>query len=158
VWDTLDFSTRTDVSLTYRTTEEYDYPVPTGAYDVVLSANVIEHVPKIWRWMKELTRICAPGGHVITINPISWHYHESPIDCWRIYPAGMRALCEEAGLDVVVAEWGSMDLRWLEQRSPRKLREKQFWQRLSGLFVMWNAVTRLPPEGAYDAITVARKP
>lgn len=157
-WDTLDFHTRTDVPLTHRATEEYSYPVEDAAYDVVLSANVVEHVPRIWVWMRELARICRPGGHVVTINPISWHYHESPIDCWRIYPAGMRALCEDAGLEVVVSEWGSMDLKWLERISPRKFREKYFWQRLSGVFVMWNAVTRLPPEGSYDAITVARRP
>ncbi|HEV2148858.1 MAG TPA: methyltransferase domain-containing protein [Longimicrobiaceae bacterium] len=157
-WDTLDFHTRTDVPLTYRATVEYSYPVPDASYDVVLSANVIEHVPRIWVWMKELARICRPGGHVVTINPISWHYHESPIDCWRIYPAGMRALCEDSGLEVVTSEWGSMDLQWLERISPAKLRRKYFWQRLSGVFVMWNAATRLPPEGSYDAITVARKP
>lgn len=157
-WDTLDFQGRRDVPLTYRATDSYSYPVESESYDVVLSANVIEHVPKVWVWMRELARICRPGGHVITINPISWHYHESPIDCWRIYPAGMGALCDDARLEVVLSEWGSMDLRWLERISPRKLREKHFWQRLSGAFVMWNALTRLPPEGSYDAITVARKP
>ena len=157
-WDTLDFATRTDVPLTHRVTEPYSYPVPDDAYDIVLSANVVEHVPRMWTWMKELARMTRPGGLVVTINPISWHYHESPIDCWRMYPEGMRALSEEAGLEVVCAEWGSMDLRWLERISPPLFRRKQFWQRLSGLFIMWNAVTRLPPEGSYDAITVARKP
>lgn len=158
VWDTLDFHTRTDVPLTYRTTSEYSYPVESGAYDIVLSANVAEHVPRVWTWMQELARIVAPGGHVVTINPVSWHFHESPVDCWRIYPEGMRALSQEAGLEVIVSEWASMDLRWLERISPAVLRRKQFWQRLSGVFVMWNALTRLPPEGAYDTITVARRP
>lgn len=157
-WDTLDFHTRTDVPLTFRATEEYSYPVSDAAYDIVLSANVIEHVPRIWLWMKELTRICRPGGLVVTINPISWHYHESPVDCWRIYPAGMRAVCEEAGLEVLLSEWGSMDIGWLERITPGPLRRRYFWQRLSGVLVLWNALTRLPPEGSYDAITVARKP
>ena len=157
-WDTLDFASRTDVTLTHRATDPYRYPVADASYDVVLSANVIEHVPRIWAWMPELARLIRPGGVVITINPISWHYHESPIDCWRMYPAGMRALSEDAGLEVLVAEWGSTDLEWLERRSPELFRRKQFWQRLSGLFIMWNAATRLPPEGSYDAITIARKP
>jgi SAM-dependent methyltransferase len=157
-WDTLDFASRTDVPLTYRTTAEYTYPVADAAYDVIVSASVIEHVRKIWTWMGELARICRPGGHVITIGPVSWNYHESPIDCWRIYPEGMRALSDEAGLEVVLSEWGSTELRKLESMSPRKLRDKHFWQRLSGAFGLWHAVTRLPPEGAYDTITVARKP
>lgn len=157
-WDTLDFHTRTDVPLTYRAEEDYSYPIPDASYDIVLSANVIEHVPRIWVWMKELARICRPGGVVVTINPISWHYHEAPLDCWRIYPEGMRAVSEEAGLDVLVAEWGSMDIHWLQRLTPGPLRRRYLWQRLSGLLVMWNALTRLPPEGSFDAITVARKP
>lgn len=157
-WDTLDFHGRTDVPLTHRTTDEYRYPVPDAEYDIVLSANVVEHVPHIWTWMRELARICRPGGVVVTINPISWHYHESPVDCWRIYPAGMAALCEQAGLDVVRSHWGSMDIGWLEKITPPPLRRRYFWQRFSGLLTLWNAITRLPPEGSYDAITVARKP
>lgn len=50
--------------------------------------------------MKEAARICKKGGKVITIAPVSWTYHEQPVDCWRIYPEGMRALYEEAGLKV----------------------------------------------------------
>lgn len=157
-WDTLDFHTRTDVPLSYRAEEDYSYPIADASYDIVLSANVIEHVPRIWVWMKELARICRPGGVIVTINPISWHYHEAPIDCWRIYPAGMRAVSEEAGLDVLVSEWGSMDIHWLQRITPGPLRRRYLWQRLSGLLVMWNALTRLPPEGSFDAITVARKP
>ena len=112
-WDTLDFASRTDVPLTYRTTEEYRFPVPDGEYDLVFAAQVIEHVRKIWRWVPELARVCRPGGLVIIINPVSWHYHESPVDCWRIYPEGMKALCDEAGLEVITSRWESVELEKL---------------------------------------------
>ena len=46
-WDTLDFASRTDVPLTYRTTEEYAFPVADSSYDVVFAAQVIEHVRKV---------------------------------------------------------------------------------------------------------------
>jgi SAM-dependent methyltransferase len=157
-WDTLDIASRTDIPLSYTATGEYDFPIHDGAYDVVLSGQVIEHVRKIWVWMREVARVCRPGGYVITINPVSWHYHEAPIDCWRIYPEGMRALSEDAGLEVVVSHWGSEELRPLEERSPGLLRRQHVWQRLSGIFGMMNAVLKLPPAGAYDTITVARKP
>jgi SAM-dependent methyltransferase len=157
-WETLDLAPRPGVALTHQARDPYRYPLDDDAYDVVLSANVVEHVPRVWTWMRELARVCRPGGVVITLGPVSWPYHESPVDCWRIYPAGMRALCEDAGLEVVVSEWGSVELEWLDRRMPGRLRAKRAWQRLSGVFLLWHALTGLPPEGAYDTITVARKP
>ncbi len=157
-WDTLDFAGRTDVPLTYRSTSEYDFPVADDAYDIVLSAQVIEHVRKIWRWMPEVARVCRPGGLVITINPVSWHYHESPVDCWRIYPEGMRALSEDAGLEVLLSLWESVQMKGAEGMVPKRLRKQHIFQRLSGVFGMLNAVVKFPVEGAYDTITVARKP
>ncbi len=158
IWDTLDFAGRQDVDLTYRTTSEYDFPVADDTYDIVFSAQVIEHVRKIWRWMPEVARVCRPGGLVITINPVSWHYHESPVDCWRIYPEGMRALSEDAGLEVLLSEWGSVEMRKAEGMVPSRLRKQHVFQRLSGVLGMLNATVRFPVEAAYDTITVARKP
>jgi len=156
-WDTLDFASRTDVPLTYRTSDEYSFPVPDAAYDVVFAAQVIEHVRKIWRWMPELARVCRPGGLVIVINPVSWHYHESPVDCWRIYPEGMRALCDDAGLEVLLSEWESVELERLGRLTPQKLKKHHIMQRLSGVMGMLNAGLRFPVEAAYDTITVARR-
>jgi hypothetical protein len=45
----------------------------------------------------------------MTICPVSWGYHEAPIDCWRMYPAGLRALYEHAGLKVLHAVAESLD-------------------------------------------------
>src|SRR6185503_10808704 len=59
-------------------------------------------------WIKELSRVCKPDGHVITVNPVSWPYHAIPIDCWRAYPEGMLALYAEGGLEVIVSEWGAL--------------------------------------------------
>src|SRR3954454_12021003 len=107
-WETLDFAGRPGV--THGTEDPYHFPLPDDGYDVVLSGQVIEHVPKIWRWMPELARIVRPGGVVITVAPISWPFHEAPVDCWRMYPDGLCALYEDAGLTVEVAEWGSAEL------------------------------------------------
>lgn len=156
-WDTIDFASRTDVELTYRCESPYEYPIPDASYDVVVASSVLEHVPKIWRWMPELSRVCRPGGHVVIINPVSWHYHLAPIDCWRMYPEGARALFDDAGLDVVLSEWGSVDLEWLDRITPGPVRRRMLWQRLSGVFGLWSAFTRLPPEGAFDTITIGVK-
>ena len=99
-WETVDIATEITDQLTYRATSEYSFPIGDGEFDIVLSANVMEHVKKIWVWIREVARVCKPGGRVITILPVSWPYHPFPVDCWRIYPEGMKALYEEAGLQI----------------------------------------------------------
>ncbi|MEM8961420.1 MAG: methyltransferase domain-containing protein [Acidobacteriota bacterium] len=106
-WHTLDIDQRDE--LTYRATDGYDFPIDSDRYDVVLACNVLEHVPKVWVWMRELARVCRPGGQVITINPVSWPYHEVPVDCWRAYPEGMKALYDDAGLDVELSRCESLE-------------------------------------------------
>lgn len=137
-------------------TDEYVIPADDGTFDVVLSGQVIEHVRAPWRWMAELVRVCRPGGRVITVSPVSWPYHEAPIDCWRIYPEGMRSLCEEAGAEVELAIWDSLEDRprhWypgmtkghgLGPRGRLKVRALEL--------LGW------PLPVAFDAVTVARKP
>src|SRR5215469_3117627 len=56
-WDTLDL-TRWLVNTTYIATTPYSYPIDSDKYDIVLSAQVIQSVPHLWRWMPELKRIC----------------------------------------------------------------------------------------------------
>src|SRR5918998_1346463 len=86
IWDTLDLYKRPQ--LTFSALSEYSFPIPENRYDIVLSGQVFEHVRRVWVWMRELVRVCKVGGVVITINPVSWPYHEAPIDCWRAFPEG----------------------------------------------------------------------
>jgi SAM-dependent methyltransferase len=77
----------------------YEILAPDNSFDVVFSLSVAEHVRKLWTWITELRRITKPGGLVICVNPVSWPYHESPFDCWRIMPEGWKALFEDFGLE-----------------------------------------------------------
>jgi hypothetical protein len=152
-WDTLDLYQ--DARLTYTAKSEYAFPIPDNNYDVVLSGQVIEHVRKIWLWIRELTRVCKIGGVVITINPVSWPYHEAPIDCWRIFPDGMRALYEDASLEVIFSKWESLEARQYRRHVPGRSPE---WQpRL--LQAAYRVLGRFgfPVECAYDTITIGRK-
>src|SRR3954467_12583007 len=106
-WETLDIFSAAE--LTYQARNEYEFPIADNAYDIVLSGQVIEHVRKIWLWIKELSRVCKVGGQVITINPVNYPFHAAPVDCWRIYPEGMTALYEEAGLVMQSSHSESLD-------------------------------------------------
>jgi SAM-dependent methyltransferase len=134
----------------------YEIPAEDSTFDVVVSGQVIEHVREPWRWMAEVGRVCRPGGLIITVNPVSWPYHEAPVDCWRIYPEGMRALCESVGFGVETTRWESLEprpRRWYPGPSADQDlgRRGRAVNRLRAL-VGW------PLPIAFDTLTVARKP
>jgi len=156
-WDTLDFADRPNVDLTYRTRSDYEFPVASESYDVVVSGQVIEHVRKVWKWMPEVARTCKKGGVVITINPVTWQYHEAPVDCWRIYPEGMKALYEDAGLDVMLSRWESVGLERYKKFVPDVFDRVLVFPRLSGFVGLVSLATKLPVEASYDTITIGRR-
>jgi SAM-dependent methyltransferase len=93
----------------YETSDEYNYPFANESYDIVFSAQVIEHVGKPWIFLKELKRITKPNGYIITINPVSWPYHEDPVDCWRLYPEAFKSLAEASNLQLVLSIWENLE-------------------------------------------------
>jgi 2-polyprenyl-3-methyl-5-hydroxy-6-metoxy-1,4-benzoquinol methylase len=75
---------------------EYVWGVSDDSYDVVVSTQVIEHVPEPWRWIQEIARIVKPRGIIYICTP-------------RIWPDGMKALARYANLDVVTAYANDID-------------------------------------------------
>lgn len=61
-------------------------------YDLVISGQVMEHLEAPWLWVKEVERVCKPGGRCVVIAPFVWHQHRYPVDCYRYLPDGMRYL------------------------------------------------------------------
>jgi SAM-dependent methyltransferase len=167
-WSTADLASEVDAhggrlwgsgsggELTYRMKSEYEIEAPAGTFDIVVSGQVIEHVRKPWLWLRELARVCKPGGLVLTVNPVSWPYHEAPIDCWRIYPEGMRALCEDAGLTVELSLFESLEprpLAWYPGKSYNAGRGPR-----GRALNRAKAMTGYPLTIAFDTVTIARKP
>ena len=71
-------------------------------YDVVVTTQVMEHVRKPWLWIKDIAEICKSGGLIYICTPCGGvALHEFPIDCWRTWPEGMRAVLEEVDVDVL---------------------------------------------------------
>ena len=157
-WHTVDIFPHPE--LTYTASSEYSFPIPNDTYDIVVASNVLEHVRKIWVWIRELSRVCKPGGHVITVNPVSWPYHEIPIDCWRAYPEGMKALYDEGGLTVVLSEWEAIAdphvTRSIPGRSQTALNQHEGWK----IKVINRALLAVgyPVERAFDIVTIGQKP
>jgi SAM-dependent methyltransferase len=87
-------------------------PADAATYDVVICEQVLEHVVDPWAAVKNLRKLCSPGGHVVVTSPFLIKVHEEPAwnlkDYWRFTPRGLKTLLESAGLEVTtVGHWGN---------------------------------------------------
>ena len=179
-WQTLNLinSTLEDMGnkdqLTVLTNDPYHYPVPGDTYDIVVSGNVMEHVEEIIAWYHELKRITKPGGHVITVMPLSWPFHEAPVDCWRIYPDGFKTILAAAGLKNKISVFESLEFEnsypLLNKKGFELIPGKSIYSTKSKIHVdsqiRWSRVVRsipyfrrfiIPIEVAFDTISIAEK-
>ena len=177
-WHTIDFEGSnfidTAVSkLTYKLESAYHFPVEDESYDIVLSGQVIEHVGKIWMWLKELKRVTKINGIIITINPVSWPYHEAPIDCWRIFPAGIKALAEEVELNVELCLFESLEKEHILKKdlkskfipgqaynyhiSPNRINALIRWNKAIRKLPLLRRHFEIPIEISYDTVSILKK-
>ena len=75
--------------------------IKSNTVDVLISGQTFEHIEYLWITILEIARIVKPGGIICLIAPSSGYEHRYPVDCWRIYPDGMKALAEFAKLEVL---------------------------------------------------------
>ncbi len=71
-------------------------PLDDASFDVVLCAQVLEHVDDPARAVRELRRVTAAGGRVLASTHGVQVYHPSPQDFWRWTEAGLERLFQAA--------------------------------------------------------------
>ncbi|TSE35698.1 Methyltransferase domain protein [Tepidimonas fonticaldi] len=83
----------------------YDWQeLASHSADVVVSGQAFEHIEYFWISALEMARVLRPGGICCLIVPSAGPEHRYPVDCWRFYPDGLRAIARFAGLEVLQAE------------------------------------------------------
>lgn len=82
--------------------------VATDSVDLVISGQAFEHVEFFWASMFEIVRVLKPGGLAAIIAPSGGFEHRYPVDCWRFYPDGFRALARYVDVELidVFTDWG----------------------------------------------------
>jgi SAM-dependent methyltransferase len=85
----------------------YRYPFPSSTIDLVVSGQAFEHIDYFWVSFLEMARILKPGGLIFLIAPSRGSEHRYPVDCWRFYPDGYRALARWGGMALieVTTDW-----------------------------------------------------
>lgn len=81
--------------------------IASGSADVVISGQAFEHIEYFWITILEIVRVLKPGGLCCVVAPSSGPEHRYPVDCWRFYPDGMRALGVYAQMEVLesMTQW-----------------------------------------------------
>lgn len=77
-------------------------PVENASFDVVLCAQVLEHVDDPAQGVRELARVTRPGGRVLLSTHGTYVFHPAPVDHWRWTHTGLEKLLRENG------DWASV--------------------------------------------------
>ena len=78
--------------------------IKDNSFDLVISGQALEHCEFFWLVFEQIKRILKPGRLAFIIAPSSGPEHKYPVDCWRFYPDGMRAICKYTGLKLLKVE------------------------------------------------------
>lgn len=93
----------------YVPSDPYCWPeLQDGSFDVIVSGQAFEHIEYPWRIIEEMNRVLKINGLICIVAPSRGPEHKYPVDCWRYYPDGFRALAKWAHLQVLDAKtsWG----------------------------------------------------
>jgi SAM-dependent methyltransferase len=76
-------------------------PFKDESFNVVLFSEVIEHIPKDYKAICEISRILKPGGHLIITWPFIYQLHEIPEDYNRLTEFGMSYYLKKNELELI---------------------------------------------------------
>jgi len=82
----------------------------SNTFDVIISGQAIEHIEFFWVTMYEISRVLKSDGLCCIIGPSGGYEHRYPVDCWRFYPDGLKAVAIYAKLEPieVYTQWDSL--------------------------------------------------
>jgi len=76
-------------------------PFGDGEFDLVISTQVLEHVPDPLLLLKEMARVCKSGGKLVISLPFVYQEHEEPYDFFRFTQFAVAELLEKSGFRIV---------------------------------------------------------
>ncbi|MHB1883264.1 MAG: methyltransferase domain-containing protein [Acidithiobacillus sp.] len=104
----IDMTAGENVDMVLRNPFKWD-EIASSSVDVVISGQAIEHIEFFWMTMLEVERVLKSNGLCCIIAPAGGFEHRYPVDCWRFYPDGFRALTRFARLQPIeiFTQWES---------------------------------------------------
>ncbi len=89
-------------------------PFDDNYADIVVSFQVMEHLPEPHFFLSECFRILKQNGRLLLTVPFMWHIHEEPHDFFRYTRYGLRHLLAKAGFsDIEIHETTGFWQMWV---------------------------------------------
>ncbi len=89
-------------------------------FDVVISGSAMEHVEDLKLWAGACISLMKPGGLICIVVPhgtSGFTEHRHPVDCWRIFPDGMKWLFRDYGkLEILDCRMDARDTVMIARR------------------------------------------
>ena len=80
----------------YPSTYQLISEIPSGQlYDLIIIAEVLEHLPDPQQTLQQLGELLSPMGKIWISVPFNARIHHAPSDYWRFTPEGLCALVGE---------------------------------------------------------------
>lgn len=95
------------------------------AFDLVLCLEMLEHDRAPWTTVREMLKVCRPGGYVCaTARGNGFGEHNNP-DCYRFMEEGWNALFADAGWEVLEVRADPQAQGWfMVARKPENHRDE----------------------------------
>ena len=79
-----------------------------NSFDFCISGNAFEHIEYPWLTIKEIYKKLKYGGIACILAPFALGEHKYPLDCYRYYSDGFRALAKWGGFKVIESTVGGI--------------------------------------------------
>jgi SAM-dependent methyltransferase len=118
-------------------------PFKAGAFDTVVSFQVLDDLPEPAKYLSECFRIMKPGGFIFLTVPFMWKIHEEPHDYYRFTKYGLQYLLKKGGYENIAVEeiyagfWGM----WLLKFNYYTARFLRKWNKYAWYVLWWATQT-----------------
>jgi SAM-dependent methyltransferase len=75
-------------------------PFGDDSVDTVLLFQVLADSPEPGECLREIARVCKPGGNLIVFESMCFPEHDLPNDYFRLMPAGVEYLAQQSGFNL----------------------------------------------------------
>lgn len=74
-------------------------PFENNSFEIVISTEVLEHVPEPEKYLAEVLRVLKPGGFFFFTVPFLMSLHEVPHDYYRYTPYALNRIFKKLGFE-----------------------------------------------------------